>query len=55
MRACILEENGASRYMYFSTKRTGSRWKKALAWAVTAWTLGMAPVVYASNAALPAP
>jgi len=31
-----------------SFRRNSPRWRKALAWAVTAWTLGMAPAVYAN-------
>jgi len=30
-----------------SSRRNSPRWRKALAWAVTAWTLGMAPTAYA--------
>ena len=30
-----------------SFRRNSSPWRKALTWAVTAWTLGMAPAVYA--------
>ena len=31
-----------------SFRRNSSPWRKALAWAVTAWTLGIAPAVYAN-------
>ena len=31
-----------------SFRRNSPRWRKALTWAVTAWTLGMAPTAYAN-------
>lgn len=60
MRSYVRGEDGAPRRIDnpVASKRNrfqnhGAKWRKALAWAVTAWTLGMAPVVCASNAALP--